>query len=119
MDVWAAVVTVGGSVLTLVGIVVTSRATKSAALATARANTAAAAATVEPNQRAADLEAFRTIRDDMQGEIGELKQEHSRLRSLVYAFAGYVAELSAQMRDNGIEPPAPPPRVEEYNRTGA
>ncbi|MFD5419511.1 hypothetical protein ACFWJT_15980 [Streptomyces sp. NPDC127069] len=105
--------------LTLVGIVVTSRATKSAALATARANTAAAAATAEPNQRAADLEAFRAIREDMQCEIGELRQEHGRLQSLVYAFVGYVAELSAQMRDAGLEPSAPPARVEEYNRTGA
>lgn len=118
MDVWAAVVTVGGSVLTLVGVVVTSRATRSAATATSRANAAAAAAAAEPNQRAADLAAFRLIREDMDEEVAKLKQEQGRLRSLVYAFAGYMAELTAEMRRNGIEPPRPPDRVEEYNRTG-
>ncbi|MFH9658597.1 hypothetical protein ACH4NF_10835 [Streptomyces sp. NPDC017248] len=40
------------------------------------------------------------------------------LTSLVRAYAGYVAELTGLMRQRGIEPPAPPPRVEEYDRRG-
>lgn len=46
------------------------------------------------------------------------REEVHSLRSLVRAFAWYVADLTGQMRQHGIEPPAPPPRVDEYNRTG-
>lgn len=118
MNTAAVVVTIVGSVLTLTGVTFTARATTRAAQATARANQAAAQIQAEPNQRAADLAAFRTIRDDMQHEIDELKTETRSLRSLVRAFAWYVSELTTQMRDNRIEPPAPPARVDEYNRTG-
>lgn len=118
MNTAAAIVTVVGSLLTLTGVAFTARATTRAAQATARANTAAAQAAAEPNQRAADLAAFRVIRDDMQHEIDELKTETRSLRSLVRAFAWYVGELTSQMRENRIEPPAPPARVDEYNRTG-
>jgi hypothetical protein len=85
---------------------------------TYRGSRTAAAIQAEPNQRAADLAAFKEIRDDMQREIDELRGETRSLRSLVRAFAGYVAELTTQMRGHGIEPPAPPDRVDEYNRTG-
>jgi flagellar biosynthesis/type III secretory pathway M-ring protein FliF/YscJ len=114
----AAIVTVVGAVLTLIGVAFTARATTRAAQATARANTAAAQAAAEPNQRAADLAAFQAIRDDMQHEIEELRTETRSLRSLVRAFAYYVSDLTTQMRGQGIEPPAPPARVDEYNRTG-
>ncbi|MFD3560214.1 hypothetical protein ACFWVU_11145 [Streptomyces sp. NPDC058686] len=118
MNVWAAVVTVGGSVLALTGVWFTARATTKAAAATARANQAAALAAAEPNQRAADLAAFQAIRDDMQGEVDELRTETRSLRSLVRSFAWYVSELTTQMRGHGIEPPAPPDRIDDYNRTG-
>lgn len=95
-----------------------ARATRAAASATAEATQAAARAQAEPNQRQADLEAFKAIRDDMQEEINETRGEVRSLRSLVRAFAWYVGELTAQMRGHGIEPPAPPDRVDEYNRTG-
>lgn len=82
-------------------------------------------AAVEPSQRAADLAAYQAIRDDMQAEINEAKAdaretkaEVRSLRSLVRAFAAYVHELTGQMRQHGIEPPAPPDRIDEYNRTG-
>lgn len=118
MNTAAVTVTVVGSVLTLIGVAFTARATTRAAQATARANTAAAQAAAEPNQRAADLAAFQAIRDDMQQEIEELRTETRSLRSLVRSFAWYVGELTSQMRRNGVEPPAPPARVDEYNRTG-
>jgi len=118
MNAAAAAVTVVGAVLTLAGVLFTARATTRAAQATARANQAAALAAAEPNQRAADLAAFQAIRTDMQEEISELREEQGRLRSLVRAFAVYVSDLTSQMRSHGIEPPAPPARVDEYNRTG-
>jgi chromosome segregation ATPase len=95
-----------------------ARATRAAAAATAEATQAAARAQAEPNQRQADLESFKAIRSDMQEEINDLRTEQRSLRSLVRAFAWYVAELTTQMREHRIEPPAPPDRVDEYNRTG-
>lgn len=95
-----------------------ARATRAAAAATAEATRAAARAQAEPNQRAADLAAFQAIRDDLGRQVGELTQQTNRLRAIVRAFAGYVGELTSQMRASGIEPASPPPLVDEYNRTG-
>jgi type VI protein secretion system component VasK len=100
-----------GAAITVVGVITTGWFTY-------RGGRAAAAIQAEPNQRAADLAAFKEIRDDMQAEINDLRTEQRSLRSLVRAFAWYVGELTSQMRGHGIEPPAPPDRVDEYNRTG-
>lgn len=101
----------GGAIVTVLGVVVTGWLTY-------RGGRAAASIQAEPSQRAADLASFREIRDDMQKDVDDLKAEARSLRSLVRAFAGYVADLSGQMRQAGIEPPTPPARVDEYNRTG-
>jgi hypothetical protein len=100
-----------GAVVTVIGVIVTGWFTY-------RGGRAAAAMQAEPNQRAADLAAFREIRDDMQKDIDDLKAEAKSLRSLVRSFTLYVGELTAQMRGAGLEPPAPPDRLDEYNRTG-
>ncbi|MGH3584708.1 MAG: hypothetical protein ACRDQ0_00130 [Pseudonocardia sp.] len=118
MSLWAGVVAAFGTVGMVVAGLFAARATRAAAVATADATRAAARAQAEPNQRAADLEAFKTIRDDMQDEIAEMRTETRSLKALVRSFAWYVSELTAQMRGQGIEPPAPPERVAEYNRTG-
>ncbi|WP_019357963.1 hypothetical protein [Streptomyces sp. AA1529] len=114
---WAALIAAAGSVLGGGGWFV-ARATVRAAEATARANEAAARAQAEPEQRRADLEAFKTIRDDLQAEVQSLRQETTRLRSIVRAFASYVGELTMQMRTAGVDPVSPPDLVDEYNRTG-
>ena len=118
MNVWAAVVTVAGSVLTVVGVAFTGRATERAAAATARANEAAASIQTEPSQRAEDRAAFEAVKAELREELTACRDEVRSLRSLVRAFAFYVGELTSQMRGHGIEPPAPPQRVDEYNRTG-
>jgi hypothetical protein len=100
-----------GAAITVAGVIVT-------AYFTYRGGRTAAAIQAEPSQRAADLAAFREIRDDMQKDIDELKADALSMRRLVRAFAGYVSELTAQMRGAGLEPPVPPDRVDEYNRTG-
>lgn len=115
---WGAVGTTVGAVSMVVAGLFAARATTRASAATAEATRAAATATAEPSQRAADLAAFKEIRDDMQAEINETKTEVRSLRSLVRSFAGYVHDLTTQMRQHGIEPPAPPDRIDEYNRTG-
>lgn len=114
----AAIVTVVGSVLTLIGVAFTARATTRAAQATARANQAAAQATAEPNQRAEDRAAFEAVKKELREELTSTRDEVRSLRSLVRAFSWYVGELTSQMRQHRIEPPAPPSRVDEYNRTG-
>jgi ABC-type protease/lipase transport system fused ATPase/permease subunit len=115
---WAGLVAAFGTIGMIVAGVFAARATTRAASATAEATQAAARVQAEPNQRAADLQAFQAIRDDMQEEISEMRAETRSLKSLVRAFAWYVGELTTQMRGHGIEPPAPPNRIDEYNRTG-
>lgn len=95
-----------------------ARATRAAARTTAEAQRAAADAAAEPAQRQADLAAFKEIRTGLERRIDQQERRIDSLSSLVRAFSWYVSELTGQMRHNRIEPPAPPPRVDEYNRTG-
>lgn len=118
MSIWAGLVAAFGTVGMVVAGWFAARATRAAASATAEATRAAAQAAAEPAQRERDLAAFQAIRDDMQEEIREFRTETTRLRSIVRAFAGYVGELTLQMRAGGITPPEPPPLIDEYNRTG-
>lgn len=118
MTIWAALVAVFGTIGMILAGLFAARATKAAASATAEATRAAAQAQAEPEQRRVDLEAFKEIRDEMGLQVGELRAETTRLRSIVRAFAGYVGELTMQMRDRGVTPAEPPVLVDEYNRTG-
>ena len=87
MNVWAAVVTVAGSLLTFVGVAFTGRATVRAAAATARANEAATAIQTEPSQRAEDRAAFEAVKAELRAELTACRDEVRSLRSLVRAFA--------------------------------
>lgn len=118
MSIWAGIVAAFGTVGMVVAGLFAARATKQAAAATAEATRAAAQAQAEPNQRAEDRAAFDAIKTELRQELTATRDEVKGLRSLVRSFALYVGELTSQMRQHGIEPPAPPERVEEYNRTG-
>ncbi|NUP35935.1 MAG: hypothetical protein HOY76_02660 [Streptomyces sp.] len=100
-----------GAGITLVGVVVTGYFTY-------RGGRTAAAIQAEPSQRAEDRAAFEAIKKELREDLTATREEVKSLRSLVRAFALYVGALTLQMRDRGIEPPAPPDRVDEYNRTG-
>ncbi len=95
-----------------------ARATRAAARMTAEAQRTAALAASEPAQRRADLDSFREIRDGMERRLERHEVKLESLTSLIRAFSWYVTELTSQMRSRGIEPPAPPERVVEYNRSG-
>ncbi|GAA2509830.1 hypothetical protein GCM10010406_52830 [Streptomyces thermolineatus] len=116
--IWGVVGPLAGALVALLSGWWAARATKGAAAATAEAHRAAAQATAEPNQRAADLAAFREIRTGLEQRLEQVEARERSLRSLVRSFAFYVNELTAQMRGVGLEPPAPPSRIDEYNRTG-
>lgn len=118
MSIWAGIVALLGTVGMVVAGLFAARATRQAAAATAEATRAAAHAQAEPNQRAEDRAAFDAIKTELRQELTAQRDEVRSLRSLVRAFAYYVGELTSQMRGHGIEPPAPPSRVDEYNRTG-
>jgi ABC-type protease/lipase transport system fused ATPase/permease subunit len=118
MSVWAGIVAVLGTVGMVVAGLFAARATTRAAAATAEATRAAARVQVEPNQRAEDRAAFEAIKTELRADLTATREEVRSLRSLVRAFAGYVGELTTQMRGHGIDPPSPPERVDEYNRTG-
>ena len=114
----AVVCSVLGAVALLGSGLFAARATRAAARTTAEAQRAAAQAAAEPAQRQADLAAFKEIREGLDRRIERQERRIDSLTSLVRAFSWYVSELSGQMREHRIEPPAPPPRVDEYNRTG-
>lgn len=119
---WGVAAAIVGSVLGAAALLgsglFAARATRAAARTTAEAQRAVAEAAAEPAQRQADLATFKEIRDGLDRRIERQERRIDSLTSLVRAFSWYVSELSGQMRQNGIEPPAPPDRIDEYNRTG-
>jgi homoserine dehydrogenase len=118
VSIWAGIVAGFGTVGMVVAGWFAARATRAAAKATAEATQAAARVQAEPNQRAEDRAAFEAIKTELRAELTTTREEVRSLRSLVRSFALYVGDLTTQMRRAGIEPPAPPGRVDEYNRTG-
>lgn len=118
VTVWAGLVAAFGTVGMVVAGVFAARATTRAAAATADATRAAALAQAEPSQRAEDRAAFESIKTELRAELTATREEVRSLRALVRAFAWYVGEMTVQMREHCIEPPAPPERIKEYNRTG-
>ena len=118
MTLWAGLVAAFGTVGMILAGLFAARATKAAAAATAEATQAAARVQVGPNERAEDRAAFEAIKTELRADLSSTRDEVRSLRSLVRAFAWHVAEMAGQMRQHGIEPPAPPARVDEYNRTG-
>lgn len=118
MTLWAGIVAALGTLGMVIAGWFAARATKQAAKATAEATQAAARVSVGPNERAEDRAAFDAIKSELRAELTSTREEVRSLRSLVRAFAWYVGELTSQMREHQVDPPAPPPRVEEYNRTG-
>lgn len=118
MTLWAGLVAAFGTVGMILAGLFAARATKAAAAATAEATQAAARVSAGPHERAEDRAAFDAIKTELRADLETTREEVRSLRSLVRAFAWYVGELTSQMRANRIEPPAPPDRVDEYNRTG-
>lgn len=119
---WGVAAGVLGSLLGAVALLgsglFAARATRAAARTTAEAQRAATEAAAEPQQRQADLATFKEIRDGLERRLERSERRIDSLTSLVRAFSLYVSELTNQMQQHRIEPPAPPPRVDEYNRTG-
>jgi hypothetical protein len=115
---WAGIIAAFGTVGMVVAGLFAARATTRAAAATAEATQAAARVSAGPNERAEDRAAFEAIKTELRQDLSATREEVKSLRSLVRAFAWYVGEMTVQMRANRIDPPAPPPRVDEYNRTG-
>ena len=115
---WVAVIGALGSSLGGGGWFV-ARATLKAARATAAAQEAAARANAAPAQQAANLAVLEATVRRVDEENGQLRGKMSRLEAIVRAFAATTDRWARQMNRAGIEPEAPHPLVEEYNRTGA
>lgn len=120
---WGALLPAVGAVLGALALLgsgfFAARATRAAARMTSEAQRATAVASSEPAQRQADLATFREIRDGLERKLERQERRIDSLSTLVRSFSWYVSELSGQMRSRGIEPPAPPERIVEYNRNGS
>lgn len=110
--------TVIGAIAMVLAGLFAARSTRAAAVVTAEAQRAAARSAAGPAERAEDRAAFDAIKTELRADLASTREEVRSLRSLVRAFAGYVGDLSLEMRRRGVEPPTPPARVDEYNRTG-
>ncbi|MGK5532946.1 hypothetical protein [Streptomyces sp. URMC 129] len=115
---WTTVAAVGGPVGAIAGGWYAARATRVAATITAEAQRRAAEAAAAPEERRADLAVIQASVDRLDAENAQLRQRLHGTETLVRAFARYVTHLTTQMRTHGLDPAEPPPRVEEYNRTG-
>lgn len=107
-----------GAVAIVAGAWFANRAATKAAQATAEAQRVAATVSAEPNQRAADLAAFRTIREDMQDEIRDMRAEMSGMRALVRSLGRAYEALWRWAQHPIGDAPEPDDRVKEYLRTG-
>ncbi|MHC3392104.1 hypothetical protein ACLQ2E_21955 [Streptomyces lavendulocolor] len=85
---------------------------------TYRGTRTAAAIQAGPQAKAADLAVLESTVKRVDEENKELRGRQSRLESLLRAFAWTTDRWARQMHQAGIEPEAPHPLVEEYNRTG-
>ncbi|WP_326806633.1 hypothetical protein OHB04_02255 [Streptomyces sp. NBC_01775] len=118
MTVWAAVVSVIGTVGTILGGIFVARATVRAASATAAAQSAAALAAAEPAKRTADLSVLQATVERVDVENGQLRARQSRLEAVLRAFSWTVDELYRWARSPQGSPPEPHDLVKDYNRTG-
>jgi hypothetical protein len=101
-----------GGAVTVAGVVVTGWFTY-------RGTRTAAAIAAGPQEKATEFTVLQATVKRVDEENGELRKRQSRLESLLRAFAWTTDRWAAQMTRAGIEPEAPHPLVEEYNRTGA
>lgn len=118
MSMWADIALVGGPLATVAAAGWAARSARSVQSTTSEAHRLRTHMETEPSQRAADLAAFREIKDDLERRIDRIENREKSTRELVASFAMYVTSLTGLMQESGIEPPRPPDRVTEYYRTG-
>lgn len=100
-----------GGVVTVLGVITTGYFTY-------RGTRAAAAAQAAPAARAQEFAVLQATVERVDKENTELRGRQSKLEALLRAFAWTADRWAGQMGRAGIEPEAPHPLVEEYNRTG-
>jgi hypothetical protein len=100
-----------GGTVTVVGVVVTGWFTY-------RGTRTAAAIAAGPQAKQNEFTVLQATVQRVDEENKELRKSHSRLESLLRAFAWTTDRWASQMTRAGIEPEPPHPLVDEYNRTG-
>ncbi|RKN43981.1 hypothetical protein [Streptomyces hoynatensis] len=115
---WTTMAAVGGPVGAVLGGWYAARATRAAAVIGAEAQKRVAETAAGPEGRLADLAVLRASVERVDQENARLRERLFGLESLVRAFAGYAAQLAAQLGAHGVEPVPPPERVDEFHRTG-
>ncbi|MFD5875718.1 hypothetical protein [Streptomyces sp. NPDC060322] len=85
---------------------------------TYRGSRTAAAIAAGPAEKQNEFTVLKATVERVDVENKELRRSQSRLESLLRAFAWTTDRWASQMHRAGIEPEAPHPLVDEYNRTG-
>lgn len=108
MNTWLGI---AGAVVTVIGVIVTG-------FFTYRGTRTAAAIQAAPQAKANEFAVLQATVNRVDEENGQLRGRMSRLESVLRAFSSTTDRWARQMHNAGIEPEAPHPLVDEYNRTG-
>lgn len=100
-----------GAGITVIGVIVTG-------FFTYRGTRTAAAIQSAPQAKAQDFAVLQATVKRVDEENKDLRQRQSRTEAILRAFSWSADRWCRQMHRAGIEPEAPHPLVDEYNRTG-
>ncbi|MFP8960046.1 hypothetical protein ACLIYP_05655 [Streptomyces nanhaiensis] len=83
-----------------------------------RGSRAAARISTAPQSKQVDLSVLQASVERLKEESGELRQEITRVRSVLWSVSRWALLLRDQVTGLGGTPEPPPQEVEEYYRTG-
>jgi hypothetical protein len=108
-------------VSTLVGVAGAIAAVLAAIVAgwfSVRGSRAAARISAAPTAKQVDLSVLQASVDRLEKECGELRQEYTKTRSILWSLSRWALSLRDQVISSGRTPQAPPRDVEDFYRTG-
>ncbi|MFF5984434.1 hypothetical protein ACFY78_36885 [Streptomyces olindensis] len=83
-----------------------------------RGSRTAARISTAPNAKQVDFAVLQASIERLEKECGELRQEHTRTRSVLWSISRWALLLRDQVTGLGGTPVEPPEDVENYYRTG-
>lgn len=102
----------------IVGAIISVIGTGTMGFFTYRGTRTAARINTAPNAKQVDLSVLQASVERLEKECGELRQEQTRTRSILWSVSRWALRLRDQVTTLGGTPDAPPQDVEDYYRSG-